>query len=59
MDIIALETASVTPKTPDNTHLMFYEKHKNILCMYDVIWRAFLNFAYKKGCLRLPVWQLI
>ena len=31
MDIIALETDSVTPKTPDNTHLMFYEKHKNII----------------------------
>ena len=31
MDIIAHETDSVTPKTPDNTHLMFYEKHKNIL----------------------------
>ena len=31
MDIIALETDSVTPKTPDYTHLMFYEKHKNIL----------------------------
>ena len=28
MGIIALETDSVTPKTPDNTHLMFYEKHK-------------------------------
>ena len=31
MGIIALETDSVTHKTPDNTHLMFYEKHKNIL----------------------------
>ena len=31
MDIIALEMDSVTPKTPDNIHLMFYEKHKNIL----------------------------
>ena len=31
MDIIVLEMDSVTPKTPDNTHLMFYEKHKNIL----------------------------
>ena len=30
-DEIELETDSVTPKTPDNTHLMFYEKHKNIL----------------------------
>ena len=28
MDIIALETDSVTPKTPYNTHLMFDEKHK-------------------------------
>ena len=28
MDMIALEKDSVTPKTPDNTHLMFYEKHK-------------------------------
>ena len=57
MDIIALETDYVTPKTPDNTHLMFYEKHKNIL-MYDVIWCSFWNFAYKKGYLRLPVCQL-
>ena len=31
MDIIALETYSANTKTPDNTHLMFYEKHKNIL----------------------------
>ena len=31
MDIIALETDSVTTKTPDNTHLLFYEKHKNML----------------------------
>ena len=31
MDIIALETDSVTPKTPDNSHLMFYEKH--LKCM--------------------------
>ena len=36
MDIIALETDSVTPKTPDNTHLMFYEKHKNILIVFGV-----------------------
>ena len=33
MDIIALETDSVTPKTPDNTHLMFYEKQKHPKCM--------------------------
>ena len=36
MDIIALETDSVTPKTPDNTHLMFYEKHPKCMTSFGV-----------------------
>ena len=36
MDIISLEMDYMTPKTPDNilSHLMFYEKHKNIQNVY-------------------------
>ena len=47
MDIIALETDSVTPRIPDNIHLMFYEKHKNILN----VWRhlaCILEFYLQK-----------
>ena len=51
MDTIALETDSVTPKTPDNMYHTFMKNIKTSK-MYDVIRRPFWNFAYKK---RLPM----
>ena len=51
MDITALETDFVTHKTPNNTHLMFYEKHPK--CM--------TSFGGHFGILpikKVAVWQL-
>ena len=49
------------PKNPDNMYHTKYfmkNKKKKPSKMYDVILRPFWNFAHKKGCLRLPEWQL-
>ena len=52
MDLISLETDSMTQKYPDNMyHTKCFMKNKKTSKLYDDILRPFWNFTHKK---RLP-----
>ena len=57
MDIIALETDSLTSKAPDNMYhtLCFMKKHPKCMTSFGGL---FGILPIKKRCLLFPVWQL-